>query len=1180
MTRSNKSKGPETPLPPDQDQRLLILEELDRNMLVEAAAGTGKTTSMIGRMIALLRSGSCRHVGNLAAVTFTRKAAGELRTRFQISLEKEVREVQGQEKQNLDRALANIEQCFIGTIHSFCARLLRERPVEAGVNMAFEELDEEADRRLRHEAWDTFTARLLAHDPEGLLPGLDAIGMRISDLRETFMRFADFPDVDAWPVPAAGKSLPGMKEAVSEIRTYIRHMQRLASRLPESWGRDNLIPAYRRLPRIFQHYDDLNNPVQVMDLLSLFAVKAQVVQKQWKKDGAFSGEEAKVEGVRWEVFRQEVADPLLGLWRETRYGPAMNLFFQARRIYDHLREEQGQLNFQDLLIRASGLLRQNPHVRLYFQRRYPYLLVDEFQDTDPVQAEVMLLLTAGDPHETNWRKCRPRPGSLFVVGDPKQSIYRFRRADIVTYNEVKEIIRSGEGEGTEGIIVELSANFRTTFPIIEWVNRVFSPKDLKPVENRDKTHGKEAADEGTAGVLLEFPEYGSEESPSYVPLQKGRIDGNSAQLAGIYVLSIPEGLSRKEEAVPYESDRIARTIRHALDSGMTVSRTRRQIDTGLSEEVVPSDFMIVTWKTEHLSMYARTLQEYGIPHQATGSSALNELNELKLLHTCLKAVVHPDDPVALLAVLRSELFGLSDPALYAFKKAGGRFSYNKAIPYTFQTEEETVCRHAFEDAFFRLKRYALWFSRLPALAALEKIVNDLGLMVLAGARPGGDVEAGSLAKALEILRGAFPGMWTTAQLVDYLGQLVNREERYDGISALSVHQPAVRIMNLHKVKGLEAPVVFLACPFGEYEHPVDLHIDRSGDKVRGYMAMLGEKRGNRPAQVLATPSEWDVLSDKERRFARAERLRLRYVAATRAGSALIVTQHADTKKKRWNPWQCFQSYLPTDREIPDPGPLSPPQVEAAEVATEEPGKARDQISVRISEAEVPTFRVSGAKAYALTVPEKVGKEKRTEEVPRDSGSPESLSVAYAKGTVFPGVAFSEEGEHGVEWGSVIHELLELAMKNPGADLFRFARTVLPEQGLGAHLSEKAVEVTASVMGSEMWQRALQSEQCLTEVPFQILVEETDPVPTLLRGAMDLVFKEKGGWVLVDYKTDIFKQERPDRLVDKYTPQVRLYADAWETCTGEKVKEIAIYFLHGDLYVPVKYGSESRQRGTL
>ena len=149
--------------PPDQDQRDIVLNELDKTLLVEAAAGTGKTTGMIGRMVNLLASGKCS-IDALAAVTFTRKAAAELRARFQVELERASRSAETGHRKLLSEALSRIERCFIGTIHSFCARMLRERPVEAGVDLAFEEIDEAADQELRRLAWDEYVADLYATD--------------------------------------------------------------------------------------------------------------------------------------------------------------------------------------------------------------------------------------------------------------------------------------------------------------------------------------------------------------------------------------------------------------------------------------------------------------------------------------------------------------------------------------------------------------------------------------------------------------------------------------------------------------------------------------------------------------------------------------------------------------------------------------------------------------------------------------------------------------------------------------------------------------------------------------------------------------------------------------------------------------------------------------------------------
>jgi ATP-dependent helicase/nuclease subunit A len=229
--------------------------------------------------------------------------------------------------------------------------------------------------------------------------------------------------------------------------------------------------------------------------------------------------------------------------------------------------------------------------------------------------------------------------------------------------------------------------------------------------------------------------------------------------------------------------------------------------------------------------------------------------------------------------------------LYSFKKAGGRFCYKEAVPEGLCDEETVVLR----EAFGRLRRYARWFTNLPAVSALEKIVADLGLAALAGSRPGGDVEVGSLAKAIEILRGLQKEMWTNEQLVDHLAQLVNLEQPHDGISARSGERPVVRLMNLHKVKGLEAPVVFLADPSGEFDHRVQLRIDRSGDRILGHMAVYGPKRAQQ-VPLLAHPVGWEALAEREGAFVEAEALRLRYVAATRAGSALVVTQRLSPGK--------------------------------------------------------------------------------------------------------------------------------------------------------------------------------------------------------------------------------------------------------------------------------------------
>jgi ATP-dependent helicase/nuclease subunit A len=1094
------------PLPPDQDQRLLIQRALDRNMLVEAAAGTGKTTSMVQRMVALLATGACASIRTLAAVTFTRKAAAELRGRFRLALEGAARETSGDEKARLQQALSNVEQCFIGTIHSFCARLLRERPIEAEVDLDFQELEDEDDQRLRQEAWQEYTALLFADAQQTALEELAQVGLRASDLQDAFVRFCDFPDVEEWPAPP--RELPDPEEAARAVAEYAAYAEALSRRFPADTGTDTLMPSLERLVRYAAHADDLTDPVELMEVLELFERACNLTQRAWMQDDRFTREQAKDELARWEAFRDTVAAPLLQAWREYRYPVVMRALTAARERYDALRAKNGQLNYADLLMKAARLLRDKPHVRRYFASRYTHLLVDEFQDTDPIQAEVMLLLTADDAAETDWRRCRPRPGSLFVVGDPKQSIYRFRRADIVTYAQVKELI------AREGEVVTLSANFRSLPEVIDWVNTVFAP-DGRPLDG---------------GEVLRFADRDSEESPAYVALQAAHPDGMRADLRGVLPLLIPSQYRNKEAVVEYEADRIARTIRDWLDTGATVLRRSGP------GAVTPSDILIVARNTARLSVYAAKLQEYGIAHQVTGGAALNQVPELRLLYLCLQAVTQPDNPVALVAVLRSELLGISDVTLYRLKRAGGRFCYREEAPEGLPPADAAPLREAFD----RLRRYARWLDQFPPIAAVERIIGDLGLNARAAARPGGDVSAGSLAKAVEVLRGGQSQAWAVAQLVENLGRLVEAEVTHDGLSARSADVPAVRVMNLHKAKGLEAPIVFLADPHGETEHEVALHVDRSGGRVLGYLA-ISRQAYQYVSEVLALPPGWPDKVAREQRFGRAEALRLRYVAATRAGAAVIVTQRTGSANAR-NPWGSFAPSLTGHREVPDPGEQSPPAGRAAQASADEAAHARDAIAQRMAHVQSPTYATEAAKQHALTPwpPDQEGAAPR-----------------------------ADEGEHGVERGAALHLLLELAMRNPGADLASFAPTALAEQGLDPAAAATIVAQAEAVMRSEIWRRAQQSARRLVEAPFAVLLDESEaPRPTLVRGAMDLVFREQDGWVLVDYKTDNVTRASLSALAARYAGQVQLYAKAWAKCTGEPVKEMGLYFVRADAFVRV------------
>ncbi|MHC4107777.1 MAG: UvrD-helicase domain-containing protein, partial [Planctomycetota bacterium] len=998
---------------PDATERRSIETELDTTMLVEAAAGTGKTTSLMKRMVALLAAGLCP-IDKMAAVTFTRKATAELRARFQVELERQAEQAAGTEKSRLQAALGRIEQCFIGTIHSFCGRLLRERPIEAGVDVAFEELDEDADYRLRRAAWDQYVAELHAgSDP--ILRQLEDLGLELGDLEEQCVEYADFPDVGEWPAALCRVDAQLAEDARQALREYAAHMSQVAPTLPRHAGNDQLIALFQELPRRLRHtrLGHLRELMPIVDELH----SCKVVLKEWPE----GKDQGRRERDRLATFVQTFADPLLEQWRCTRYAPVINVFRGAVKVYDRMRAERGALSYQDLLMKAADLLRDQPHIRTYFRGRFTHLLVDEFQDTDPIQAEVMLLLTADDPHLQDWTECRPVAGSLFVVGDPKQSIYRFRRADIVTYNEVRRIIAAC------GRVVPLTANFRSLAPLIEWINRISG--DLFPAAN----------------------DYCPEDH-KMSPARGGSAQGDCA---GVWRLDVPH--SRKNDALAYEADAIARIIRDALDRGLTVPRTPKQREEGVPDHVVPGDFLVLTWWRPALVDLAEELQAYGIPVDVTGSAAVNEIDDVALLHTALAAVVEADNPVALVGALRSELFGISDTDLYRFAKAGGRFNY-----YDEERAQGIKGAAPIAEAFARLRECADWLRQMQPVAAVERIAGHLGLYARATSGHGGGGRAGGLCKAIELLRSAYREQWSAAALVEYLWQLLDPaiwpRERHDGVPVRPHDGKAVRVMNLHQAKGLEAPIVFLADGCGSTGRSPDRHIDRRQGAVRGFLQV--RKRGDYGSgPVLAHPEDWARHEREEQCFLDAERDRLFYVAATRAGAQLIVSRPAKSCR-----WAKIADAIADAAALGKLPAVTPRRLKAEALPLDSAEVFESQQRERWERRAEPTYDVKRAKALAVS-----------------GGTPGQRA---------------HPGEHGTEWGVVIHVLLEAAMERRDSDLLPLAAAALREQELDPRRAGEAVELVEAVMESALWKRAATAQKRMAEVPIQWLEHpEGDGVET-------------------------------------------------------------------------------------
>ncbi len=1072
----------------DAKYRQIIIQNLDDSILVEAGAGSGKTTSLVDRMLALIASGKCT-VDRMAAMTFTRKAAGELKGRFQIALEEALNREKDDEKcSHYQASLAKLELLFSGTIHSFCARLLRERPIEAGLDPEFEELEEEDNLILRDQCWSEYLESLHLEEAS-ILNEIIGLGLEPTDLLATYQGVTLYPEVE---VAREKLERPDFSKEKSLLKEYLeRAWETLPRTVPEN-GWDGL-QELLRLARLRMRHMDLNQDRDFIKVLTGLDKSAKPTLYKWS-----SKETAKDQEAKFNHFRQDVVAPCLERWRKYCHYFIMELVVGAVNYFREVREKQSLMNFHDLLIKSAELLRNNSEVRRYFQERFTHILVDEFQDTDSIQAEVILYLAGEELEEKSWRRLKVKPGALFIVGDPKQSIYRFRRADIDTYNEVKSIIQNSGGH-----IVPLTTNFRSLPPICDWLNPIFKEK---------------------------FPARGTPYQPAFEhlrPYQKLK-DG------GIKRITIDKvERNNQQQVASQDAARIASWIDWALRGNFEMFQTEEEIKEGKSTVATPGDFMILLRYKAHLPIYARALEARGIPYEISGGGAFNESEELWHLLNLLVAVAEPEDQVALVATLRGIFYGVSDDLLSRFRNEGGVFSY--LVPQDRCKDEEA--RQQIEVIFDELHKFHRWSRTKPPAATLSLIMDHLGIISLALTQELGESRAGNLLKALDLAFCESPKAVTSfADMVDRLSQYYT-EIDLDEMSIEPGKKDAVQLMNLHKAKGLEATVVFLADPLKDPEHDPEMHVNRAEKTAVGYF-LASRKKGEYVRELIGLPPNWEKYEELEGKYQRAEAERLLYVATTRTKQLLIVSRYPKNPDK--GGWKDLYPYLDKVEEL------------------------------EISEEKITTFPereiLPEAFQYGrVTIDQKIDKIKvhsyETEAVT-------SLTKAACKE-----MPFSEDTGKGMSWGRVIHRMLELLAKDENIHLELIAENLLKEEERLISEKEALVATVMAVVSSELWSRMKKAENALVEVPFSLKVEDGE-IPKIISGTIDLAFKEQGGWVLVDYKTDKVDGNL-DNLVAYYSPQVKMYGKFWQETSGENVKEAGLYFIAIRKWVTI-YGEQGER----
>lgn len=1038
-------------LPVDQSARDRIRDDLDTNFLIEAGAGSGKTTALVGRMLSLIRAGV--PVERIAAVTFTRKAAAELREKFQVELEREVREAASPElKARSEVALANLDAGFIGTIHAFCGRLLRDQALEAGVVPTFEEVDEAEFSGLVEEFWGRWVERCRLEDNPALTR-LAALGIAPAMLLKGFTALVENPDVTFPHAPAPAPD-------PAPCRAGLAALLDLADALMPAEEPDSGWDALQLLVRRYHYLAS----VREMDTVPAFAAGLALLtesackptQNRWAttKEGKAAAKEL---GARFDEFRTTLAADFLGAWYVHRYSIVIDTLQSAIAEFGAERRTHGTLGFQDLLSLAANLLRTSDAARTSLGRQYQRLLVDEFQDTDPIQAEVCFLLASDASEGRDWRAVTPRPGALFVVGDPKQSIYRFRRADLETYAAAKEqFARCGE-------VLQLTENFRSSKPVEEFVNDRF--KDVFVAD-----------------------------TPGQAPFAPMHTSNATGKFDGIYHYDVDLGAERvtRDNILYWEAPRLAGWIAQRIASG----------------ERKPEDFLVLSYQRKAVGPLARALSNWNIPVATAGAEVPQE-RELGDLLLVLKLLADPENSVLLVAVLEGLFFGLSPADLFDAKQAGIEFTLGSTPANT---------DHKVGAALAQLQRWLDASRLLPADLVLERILDDTGLLAWSAGLDLGDARAGLLVHLVDAVRTE-----STLGAGDLRAAIETIERELETPDTSSNLRPdrggAVRVMNLHKAKGLEAEVVVLACPSDLEEYPPLIHVHRDESGAVGYLHITDDD-GN----TIAHPARWDEVEAVETVLLLHERERLRYVAATRARGELVVARLKKSNKD--GPREDKSIWAPLHDTLTRHG------VPIALVEQAPPGRETLQRTAAelVGEVASAVARLQGAMVSSET----------------------TTSVTAA---VHKPWADDSGDEHvrarrnaGMAWGSAVHRAIEgLGRGRTGDNLKSYLRAVARDEELGstpAELSaqgDKLLAVLERLQATPEWTALMKS----TDRRFECRVARCEDGPNgrvLTEGTLDAAFIQDGAWTVLDWKTDSVADDEWAARESGYKAQVARYVE--------------------------------------
>lgn len=1096
---NNKNRAPAR-LPADAAARERAVTATDRNLVVVAGAGSGKTSLLVERILYLLFMAELAP-SSWIALTFTEAAAAEMRRRVVLALDwlsnpREGREGGDDGRRILGRLLQlewtvdrvrelaaeliiKMDPSAISTIHGYCSNLLRRYPAAAGVAPNFILDDGSELARFSEEFWPEVTSE--ASRDAGRAAELEYL-LGVFDFGDLKTVFADLLNpacpVELW----------------------------LSKGFPEGGAADWLRAKLKGAPERFLNLQNaLGRATKFTEMLSICAAMARAVLER----GPSALRREFTDRCPSETSKSTKVDAREIAWaRETR--DLLDLFWQVDE--DHVaravrwlcvpaaaararRAREGFVTFDGLLAGARDLLRSSPVARRQECARLQRIFVDEFQDTDPLQYEILFFLAeqAGREPETDAWKCTPAPGKLFIVGDPKQSIYRFRGADMAAYSRAVERILQNGGE-----LLELTVSFRSPAEILTAVDCLFSGW-LDARSDAEREH--RAAPEYLA--ILPHREHAD---PLFAPR-----DGEAR--VEVWSPASVQSDGRRAEEAAWIAD----------DIFLNITKNGGRVRAG--------HHAILLRSFSNVAMYARALDKRGIPFVLEGGRTFYERAEVTDLRSWIQAIAQPADPVALLAVLRSAAGAVPDAELQQFGAA--------RLPW-----------HSLQK---------ISAEQFPGIARVFNLLNDL--REFAAAHPADRVirELWDRTQLLELHAAGFDGAQRIVNLIkcaqlatdlartrgfalDEVASELSRRANAGGEGERSLADggvDAVQIFTIHGAKGLEFEIVYLA------------DLARESDSHRGGTGAAATPEGALEAVFQRSRRQSSAAAFRTLReevHSSAEERRLFYVAATRARERLILLA-GDARAAGFRPpWllrvRAAFLYDPTleDRALLAGGAVIHRRQPAEYTKESLPQPQPPEFTVAAGNFVKLTNSVRDAARPPVVSPTGLSESRRQDEDERESDADATAGDA-APHPHAHGARMDEARAAGI----AVHALLEHAdfanttipLATP-ARIQAAARDAAEETGLGEKETQSVAADVAHIL-TELNKSDLRARLANIKILARELPLLADESGTTVHGFADLVFEESGAMVIADWKTDsVASDSALAAAIARHRDQIRFY----------------------------------------